>query len=188
VLFSTYYQDKNLIPHLPGKGSTVTLSDPRYRFPLEVSKKTEDQHGSIFFCTVEGELQAERCEWWPDVGDIVSISAGHYCEWVAQQDGCSRFHALSELADCWLGQLTLLGIKEDKGQVSIINQPANQDVTTIWVPLTMLRVITQQGVRLRDIKKANLRASPEKAKPTAEQLQISDGTRQTILDKFGLKL
>lgn len=191
MLFSTYFQDKKLSQYLPREGSTVTVSDPRYRSPLVVDEKTQDKYGSVFFSTASGKFQAERCEWWPEVKDIVLISAGHYCEWVGQQNGYSRFKALSEIADPWFGQLTLLQIRKDQGNVSIVKPPTKagaQDTSSIWVPLTMLRVMTQQGVRLRDAKQAKIPASSEKAKPTAEQLQISDGTRQTILDKFGLKL
>jgi hypothetical protein len=191
MLFSTYYKDKNLLPWLPGEGCRVTLSDPRYRAPLVITERTRDKHGTVFFSTISGELQSERCEWWPDAGDIVSISAGHYCEWMARTNGYSRFRALSEMADPWFGDLTLLQTKKNEGKVAVINPPTNvdsRDLQPIWVPLTMLRVPTKQGVRLKDLKKANLPGEPEKAKPTAEQLKISDDTKQAVLDKFGLKL
>lgn len=192
MFFSTYFQDKNLLPWLPKEGQRVTLSDPKYRAPLVITERTRDKHGSVFFSTISGELQAERCEWWPDAGDVVSISAGHYCQWLADQSNKSRFSILGELADPWLGDVSLLQTKKDQGKVALVATPENypepKDLLPRWVPLTMLRVPTRQGVRLKDLKKANLPVEPEKAKPTVEQLKISDGTKQAILDKFGLNL
>ena len=184
MIFSTYYDIEGLNPYLPGVGDIITVNDPERRAPLTIQKIIRDGFRTVKFLTASGVLPSEVCEWWPDVGDIVTVNAGLYSTWRAQQKQKQRM----EFLDDWhlYGRSRVQRIAHNQAVISPVD--ASQTWTPETLPVAFCHVLTVSGVRLRDMSKVKHLLAPEKEKPSKETLEISKAAQKALFEEFGIAL
>lgn len=184
MFFSTYFDNPDLEPLLPCPGHLVTINDPDQRQPLILQQRIKSQEGAILFQVDIGCFPAEVFEWWPDVGDIVTVNAGLYSTWQAKQQGVKR---LEFLGDSHLyGECKVQQISKDWAFIRPTN--ARKNWTTEKIPAAFCHVLTLSGVKLRDKAKIQHILEPERAKPSPQALDISRAAQQDLFEKFGISL
>lgn len=179
MIFTSYFKNEILCPYLPNVGDVVTYNVPSRRRPETIKRRFVRRNtlGSIYVELKESrrKLPIEVIQYWPQVGDIVDVSAMQYLDWRVQVEKSDRSRI--SLPHKVHGLMKILNVD---GQISHI-KPIKGDDIGLRVPTSILRVVEIMGVRAKDASRVvRALANPEKVKPDMDAVADFEARQQEL--------
>ena len=183
MIFSSYYEIPELACKLPNVGDIVTYNVPSHRRPEQIIRRFKKVLTKSLYSVFVSLKQSKRVfpieviQYWPEIDDIVEVSAAQYLNWQTQVQETKR----SKLSLPW----NIHGLHKviDFNQNLAHLKPIKGDDVGLWVPTSILRVTQVMGVRSKAVNRAirNI-ANPEKVKPSKTDVTEFEAQQRLLLN------